>query len=132
MFLAKDIPADEPKLMVVGPQQARKLLHIAQATQTWYVEAKQLVEGGFIRHWMGFDWIVSNLLTQPLAGQRQCFAFTRKAIGLQVAEDIWTRIAEDPSISFSWRIYAELTMGAVRVEDEHIVQLQMKDTTTVT
>lgn len=131
MFLAKDIPADEPKVFVVGPKQARKLLHIAQATQTWYVEAKQLVSGGYIRNWMGFDWILSNRLLVPTTDQKTCFAMTRKALGLQVSKDIWARVAEDPSISFAWRIYTALTMGAVRVEDEHIVQCQLKDTVTL-
>lgn len=132
MFMANDIlPGEYEKVMIVGPQQARKLLHIAQATQSFYVEAKALSEKGFVENWMGFTWILSNRLLKPVAGQITCLAFTKRAIGLQVAKDIWAKVAEDPSLSFAWRIYTALTMGAVRVEDEHIVQMQLKDTCTV-
>jgi len=49
---------------------------------------------------------------------------------LQVNKDIWARVAEDPTISFAWRIYSALTMGAVRVEDEQIVHVHVKNALT--
>jgi hypothetical protein len=132
LFLSHDIEPEEPKCFVIGPKQAQKILHLVQATQQFYVgNALALISTGFVKNWMGFDWIMSNRLLAPQATERQCFALTRKGMGLQVSKDIWTRVAEDPSISFAWRIYAAMTMGAVRVEDEHIVQFQAKDTVTV-
>jgi hypothetical protein len=133
MFLANNVPADEPKVFVIGPKQARKLLHIAQATQTWYVEARQLVSGGYIKNWMGFDWILSNLLdvnVAPTPDTIDCFAMTRRAVGLHVSKDVWARVAEDPSISFAWRIYTAMTMGAVRIEDELVVKATFNNTVT--
>lgn len=131
-FLANDIMPDVKKVFVIGPKQAQKLLHIAQATQSFYVGgALALIKDGFVHDWMGYSWVLSNRLLAPVAGQRQCFAFSEKAIGLQVSKDIWARVAEDPSISFAWRIYIAMTMGAVRVEDEHIVQVQTLDSCTV-
>ena len=53
---------------------------------------------------------------------------TRKALGLQVNEDVRVRVQEDPTISFAWRIYCAATFGAVRVEDEHIVKLDLSET----
>ena len=132
IFLAKDVDPSDPKVFAVGAQQARKLLHLAQATQSFYVgNMLTLIGNGFVKNWMGFDWVLSNRLLAPVAGQRTCLAFTKRAIGLQVAKDIWARVGEDPSISFAWRIYTALTAGAVRVEDEQIVQLQFADTCTV-
>ena len=130
MFLANNIEPDEPKVFVIGPKQARKLLHIAEATNRFYVETQQLVKGGFVKEWMGFTWIVSTRLLSPQAGQRTCFSMTRQALGLQVSKDVWARVAERPDKSFAWQIYTALSMGAVRVEDEHIVQFQAKDTFT--
>jgi hypothetical protein len=78
---------------------------------------------------MGYTWVVSTLLTKPTPGTDiRLFAFTKKALGLHVAKDIWTRVAEDPSISFAWRIYSALSMAAMRVEDEQIVQCYIADT----
>lgn len=126
-FLDNDIDPMEPKCFVVGPNQMRTLLQIAEATNNDYAQ-KALMEG-YVKNWMGFEWVVSTRLQKPLAGQTTCFAMTRRALGLQVNRDISARIAEDPSISFAWRIYCFATFGAVRVEDEHIVQFQALDAT---
>jgi hypothetical protein len=133
MFLAANIPADEPKVFIIGPKQARKILHMVQATQSFYVgQALQLVNGGFVKDWMGFTWIVSTLLNKPTPGTNiDCVAMTGRAIGLQVSKDIWARVAEDPSVSFAWRIYTAMAMGAVRVEDSHVVKAFFKDSVTI-
>jgi hypothetical protein len=54
--------------------------------------AEALVNGGFVKRWMGFSWIVSNRLLAPLAGQLDCIAMTRKALGLLVTEDLFVRV----------------------------------------
>ena len=116
------------KVAVIGPKQAQKLLHLVQATQSFYVgQALALISNGFVSNWMGFDWVVSNRLLVPVAGQISCLAFTKRALGFQVNRDITAKVAEDPSLSFAWRIYAAMTMGAVRTEDEHIVHLRVKN-----
>lgn len=129
-FLENDVDPDEPKLMVIGPKQQRKLLNYMEVTSGDYQNQKALATG-VLPNWMGFDWVVSNRLLLPAADQISCLAMTRKAIGLQVNKDISSKIAEDPGLSFAWRIYTMLTMGAVRVEDEQIVELHVADTVTV-
>lgn len=123
-FLTNDIDPDEGKVFVVSPNCVKKMLSMTEATSFDYTNAKALAANGFISNWMGFTWVVSTRL--PLAvdatKQRYCFAFTRRALGLLVVKDIWARVAEDPTKSFMMRIYTAMTMGAVRVEDEHIVR----------
>jgi len=128
-FMDNDISPDVPKVFVVGPTQVRKLMQLTEQTSADYVRQslQQLSSTGIVPNWMGFTWIVSNRLLAPSAGELSCLAFTRRAIGLQVNKDIWARVAEDPTISFAWRIYCALTMGAVRVEDEQIVHVHVKD-----
>jgi len=132
-FMQNDIDPSIPKVFVVGPTQVRKLMQLTEQTSADYVNAQALQKlnaSGIVPNWMGFTWIVSTRLLIPVATQRSCLAFTKRAIGLQVNKDIWARVAEDPSISFAWRIYSALTMGAVRVEDEQIVHLKVKDALT--
>lgn len=132
LFLKNNIDPEEEKVFIIGPNQARKLLHETRATHADFVGmAEALVNGGFVKRWMGFSWVVSNRLLAPLAGQLDCIAMTRKAMGLLVTEDLFVRVAEDPSISFATRVYTKVSAGAVRVEDEHIVRVKMKDTATV-
>lgn len=127
-FMTNDIDPDEPKVMVVGPKQARKLLQLTEATSGDYNAVRPLTSKGYIESWMGYTWLVSTRLNSPGADQLDCFAMTRKAIGLQVNRDIWARVAEDPTVSFAWRIYCALQGGAIRVEDEHLVWMQVADT----
>jgi hypothetical protein len=125
-FLDADIDPSEQKVFVISPSQQRTLLQIAEATNNEYAR-KALMDRGVVENWMGYTWIVSTRLLHPVAGQTTCFAMTKRALGLQVNRDISARIAEDPSISFAWRIYCFATFGCVRVEDQHIVQASLAD-----
>lgn len=126
-FMENDIDPDEMKYMIVGPKQLRKMQQLTEYTSSDYINVKALAASGFVESWMGFHWIVSTRLLAPGAGEISCLALTKHALGLQMNRDITTRVAEDPSISFAWRIYAYMTLGAVRVEDEHIVEWRLSD-----
>jgi hypothetical protein len=129
-FMANDIDPDEEKVFVISPEQARKLLQLTEATSGDYNAVRPLTAKGYIESWMGYTWVVSTRLTSPTGdgSDVDCFAMTRRAIGLQMNKDIWVRISEDPSISFAWRIYCASTFGAVRVEDEQLVKVTLSTT----
>jgi len=127
-FMNNDIDPDEAKVFVVGPKQIRKLMQLTEQTSNDYVQLQALQRYGIVPNWMGFTWIYSTRLNAPATDQLDCFAMTGRAMGLQINRDMLVRVAEDPSVSFAWRIYCEATFGAVRVEDEHLVWLKAKDT----
>lgn len=127
-FMTNDIDPDEPKVFVIGPKQARKLLQLTEATSGDYNAMRPLTSKGYVESWMGYTWLLSNRLLAPDTDELDCFAMTRRAMGFQVNRDIWARVTEDPSISYAWRIYAEMTIGAIRVEDEHLVKVHVADT----
>lgn len=127
-FMENDIDPDEPKVMVIGPKQARKLLQLTEATSGDYNAMRPLTAKGYVESWMGYSWIVSTRLLAPDTDEIDCFAMTRRALGMQINRDITARISEDPSISYAWRIYCFSTFGAIRVEDEHLVKLHLADT----
>lgn len=131
-FYENDIQMDDMQraVMVIGPKQQRKLLNLMEVTSGDYQERKALASG-YMPNWLGFDWVVSTRLQNPAAGEIDCLCFTPQAIGMQVNKDIWTKVAEDPTLSFAWRIYTAMTMGAVRVEDEHMVRIHLADTVTL-
>jgi len=129
-FLENDIQGEVEKFMVVSPAQVRRLLQLTEQTSSDYVtrEALQkLTQGLIVPNWMGFTWICSTRLLAPAGGQTDCYAFTRRAIGLAVNRDISTFMQQDPSRSYAWSLYSQSTYGAVRVEDEHIVNLRVAD-----
>jgi hypothetical protein len=129
-FMYNDIDPDMDKVMVIGPRQARKLLQLTEATSGDYNTMKPLASKGYVESWMGYSWLVHTGLNYPTAPGTDvdCFAMTRKALGLQMNRDITAEIAKDPSYSFMWRIYCKSTFGAIRVEDKHLVWLKLADT----
>lgn len=129
-FMQNTINPDIPKVFVVGPTQVRKLMQLTEQTSADYVQKQalqQLSATGIVPNWMGFTWIVSTLLNAPGAGELDCFAMTKDAIGLAVNQDTFTRIGEDPAHNYMIQVYSQWTMGAVRVEDEHIVRAHVLD-----
>lgn len=128
-FYENDIDPDEQKCWVIGPKQRRKLLSLLEVTNGDYQSRKALSDG-FLPGFLGYDWIVSTRLNVPSAGQLDNLCFTQKAIGLHTAQDIWARVAERPDQSFNWQLYCAMSMDAVRIEDEHIVQATLADTFT--
>lgn len=137
-FLQNDIEPEMAKCIVIGPTQARKLLQITEATSADYTHAMDLQSSGIVTNWMGYTWIVSTRLDKfdptewglaeedgPVDGEIWCMAMTEMALGYHASKDIWTRVAEDPSASFAWRIYSAFTADCVRIEDEHIFKLRL-------
>ena len=130
-FMKNDIDPAMPKCAIIGPTQVRKLLQLTEQTSSDYVTNQALQElnaSGVVNNWMGFDWIMSTRLNIPAGGEINTLFFTNDAIGLQVNEDITVQAAQDPSASFAWRIYARLTMGAVRVQDKKLIVGHFADT----
>ena len=130
IFMGHDIDPSIPKVAVVGPTQVRKLMQLTENTSADYVRAQQLQQYGIAPGWLGFDWICSTRLLNPTAPGTDidCLFMTRRAIGMNIPKNITAKVAEDPSISFAWRLYCFTVMGAVRVEDEQIVRGAFADT----
>ena len=126
-FYDNDIDPDEPKCVIISPFQRRTLLGLLEVTSGDFQGDSMALRNGYLPSFLGYDWIVSTRLLSPSAGQVDCLAYTQKALGMQLNRDISTRVAEDPSKSFMWRVYGFQTLGAVRVEDEHIVRLKLAD-----
>lgn len=127
LFVSNDVDPDEPKYFVIGPKQRRKLMQLLEVTSSDFQNQKALATG-YLPDFMGFNWIVSNRLNVPLANQLDCLAFTAKGIGLHVAGDITADVGERTDMSFAWQVYLQMSMAAVRVEDEHVVHFKAKDT----
>lgn len=123
-FMANNIDPDVPKIWTISPAQARQLLKISEVNNIDTNAVRPLVAGKPV-HFMGFDWLVSTRLQAGAKAtgslSSKTFAMTYDAIGLQVNNPLKARVQEDPSVSFAWRVYCEATFGAIRVEDEKLV-----------
>jgi len=129
-FFENDIDVSVPKYAVVGPKQVRKLMQLTEQTSSDYVRSSldELSATGITQNWMGFTWIMSTRLLAPAGNQLDCLFYTNQAMGLHTPQDVHSECMKDPSLSYAWRPYCQITTGAVRIEDEHIVRFKANDT----
>ena len=99
------------------------LLNLEQATSGDYNSVKALVRGE-IDTWMGFKWIMSNQL--PVSGTvTTCFAMQRYGLCAALSSSPLVRIDERNDLSYSWQVYYELNLGAVRLEEARVVKVDV-------
>ena len=127
-FMLQDVDPTEGFVFVISPNQAQQLLNQLEYNSYDFNALRPLMSGQIVP-FMGFDFIVSNRLQAGSgADSTLCFAMAKDAVGLQVNNPIKARVSEDASASFDWRIYAEITIGATRVEDEKVVVYDFDNT----
>ena len=142
-----DDPMNEAYLAVT-PTQIEDLLGNTEATSADFMNVKALVSGG-IDTFYGFKIVVSNLLpfvatdtnTANLTWSssdvpavsstddnvRACFAWVKSGIRSAVGMGIETDIAKRADKRFNWYAYSAMRCGAVRMEEEKVVQIQCSE-----
>ena len=113
----------EDRFFVVSPQGMDALLNTTQATSSDYAAVKALVRGD-IDTWMGFKWIVSTNLSSS-GTITSCFAMQRYALAFAMGSEPLVRTDERQDLSYSWQVYYELNIGAVRLEEARVVQVDL-------
>ena len=124
-----EVGEDEPRFIVTTSEQISNLLSISSGlmpSSADYNTVRALVAGE-IDTYLGFKFIRSERL--PKASTiRSCYAFTRNAMTLGIGKDITTSIDVLPTKNQSVQVYARMSLGAVRMEEERIVQIDCVET----
>ncbi|CAM4031908.1 phage capsid protein [Ectopseudomonas alcaliphila] len=105
---------------------AADILADATLTSADYMAAKFLQEGDVEGKWMGFTWIPSER-TPLSSGTRMLYAFAKSGVTLGKGADITTKVGEDPGKGFNTRVYAKMSIGSVRVEEEKVVEIAVTE-----
>ena len=144
-FQSAGIDLDDPlnKLyLVVSPKILNDMLQIEKLTSSDYASVKALV-GGDINSFYGFEFVVSNLVpylngtdavldwgttdaAQDTAGTdlRACFAYVHSGVRQVTNPAIQTEISKRDDKRFNYYAYSCLRTGAVRMEEEKVVQIK--------
>jgi hypothetical protein len=113
----------EDRFFVVNPEGLEDLLGASEVTSSDYNAVKALIRGE-IDTWMGFKWVTSNLL--PVTGTvTTCAAFQRYGVCAAMSAAPMVRTDERKDLSYSWQVYYELNMGAVRLEESRVVKVDV-------
>jgi hypothetical protein len=128
LFWSNDVDLDDPmnKLYIACTgEQLGDLLGDTEAKNSDYNTVKALVNGD-INTWMGFEFIRYEGLT--LTGAiRTCFAWAKSGIKLGINKDVSIEVIRRADKAFAWYAFAEMSMGATRMEEEKVVELQVTE-----
>ncbi|MNJ22225.1 hypothetical protein D3C77_165930 [compost metagenome] len=107
-------------------EAAADILADPTLTSADYLAGKFLQEGDVQGKWMGFTWVPSE--RTPYDGAtRRLYAWTKSGVILGTGQDITTKVGEDPGKGFNVRVYAKQSIGAVRVEEEKVVEISVTE-----
>ena len=87
-----------------------------------YNTVKALVNGE-INTMLGIEFVRSQRLLTDSSSNRLGYIYTENAIGCGVPEDINVSIDKRPDKKNSMQVYVEMHTGAVRIEDEQVVEI---------
>jgi len=113
---------NEPRYIALTARQKGQLLATTEATNADYNSVRALVEGKITR-FMGFEFVHTERLLQNGSSQWRVPCWRHSGMGLGVARDISGQIAVRPDKGFSWYVYADMSVGASRLEEAKVVEL---------
>tara|TARA_R100000234_G_scaffold35972_1_gene21402 strand:+ start:6937 stop:7800 length:864 start_codon:yes stop_codon:yes gene_type:complete len=116
-----DVDPSIPRYIAVGPNQIEALLNTTSVTSSDFNTVKALVQGE-VDTFMGFKFIVSNRLSKS-GNIRSCFAWAEDGLALGIGKDINARIDERADKGYSTQVYYCMSVGATRMEEAKIVQI---------
>jgi hypothetical protein len=112
----------EDRFFVIRPDALDNLLNTTAATSSDYNSVKALIRGE-IDSWMGFKWIMSTRISAASNSTLIGIAYQRYGVCLAMADNPIVRTDERTDLSYSWQVYYELNIGAVRLEEARVVIL---------
>lgn len=121
-LLSNDVdPAEEPMYVVVGPDQLEALLGVTTNTSVDFNSVRALMNAE-LDTWCGFKFIISTRLAK-VGNIRSCFAWAKSGLGLAMNGTPNIRISERSDKNYSTQVFVECSMGATRIEDEKVIQI---------
>lgn len=113
----------DERFIAVSASQIHSLLQDSEVTSQDFNTVRALVNGE-INTYMGFQFIRTELLTlNSSTDVRTCFAWVRDGIVLGEGQGFMSRIQERPDKRFNTYVYTKATLGAVRMEEEKVVEI---------
>lgn len=115
----------DERTLVVSARQVSNLLATTQATSADYNSVRALVAGQ-IDTFLGFKFVRYEGLPLAAPGIRRTVAFVKSGIKLGVAKNATTSADWVPT-KRAYLLYAGLAMGATRMQEAKIVEIECKE-----
>jgi hypothetical protein len=109
------------RVIACSAKQLTNLYGTTEIKSVDYNTVKALAQGT-IDTFLGFKFVRSERLAKT-GTTRFALAWSKKVIRLGIGKDIVTSIDKLPTKNMSVQVYARMSIGAVRVEDEGVVEI---------
>ena len=116
---------EDNRHIAISPIGLQDLLNTTEVKSSDFNSVKALVQGS-LDTYLGFRFHTSTRLAKT-GNIRTCFAFQGDGILLAVGKDVMARITERADKSFSTQVYYCMTIGATRMEEEKVVQIDIDE-----
>lgn len=123
-LLAAEGDNEEESYLAIGARQLGNLLATTEFTSAEYNDLRSLNKANFNgQTFAGFKLVHSERLQKNASGQTRVVAWRKSGMGLGIARDIETQAAIRSDKRFSTYIYADMDIGASRLEEAKIVEI---------
>lgn len=119
---AQEVDEFIPRYVVMGSTQFKDLLEDDKISNADYNTVKALVKGE-IDTYLGFKFLRSERLLLSDSDTRLCYAWAQTGVLLGVSQEPVSVSAPRPDKRMASQIYTYGSWGAVRVEDEMVVEI---------
>lgn len=123
-----DVDPNEEKFIAITGTQLSELLNTTEIKDADYNTVKALAAGA-IDTFMGFKFILCNRVTFPYGltsvavNFRSIPVWVRSGVLLAMSKDINTQIDRRADKSYATQVYAAMSIGATRMEEQKVVQI---------
>lgn len=114
----QDVPLDRMRYAVISADGLDQLQNILGVTSSDFVREQILVSGDKPAFWMGFNWIVSNMLPSGVVG----YFYHRQAVGHGIARDITTSVDRVPQ-KVAYLVNSWMSMGATIIDEPGVFKV---------
>ena len=122
LILDKNNIVSEDRFFVVNGESLSDLLATTEVTSSDFNTIRALVNGE-LDTFLGFKFLRTEQLPIITGTDRANLAFQKRALGLAMGEDITTRMSERDDKNYALQVYMCMSLGAVRIEDEAVVEV---------
>lgn len=117
-----DKHAGEELFMLYDAEMLEDILADTTLTSADFMAVKMLQEGDVSGSWMGFKWVPYEAMNDTGTVRTTC-AYTKSALHHGTGEDIRTDVGPRRDKRNLTQIYAAMSVGAVRVNESKVVQI---------
>lgn len=111
------------RVIVVNAKMLTNLYGTTELKSVDYNTVKALAQGQ-IDTFLGFKFVRSERLARDgTATTGYAVAWSRSCIGLGIGQEISTSVDRRPDKNNAWQVFADMSIGAARLEDEGVVEI---------